>query len=475
MFDTMETGRIVAIVITIVVAQLIGMTLYHLSRRSSQEAAKRAQEKALASGSGDNLLLLAILREMEGLPAPLENRQQVASALSNLLTQQVETKVGSVTKELSRKYEQLVQEKAQESTAVREKYQETLTEQKRTEAVLRSIAEGLVVVNQRGEVVFINPAAERLLGVNSREKLGKPLSENLRDEQLLALIKGPKPGSPVERQEVELKARQDQTKRVLRSSNAVIEDEDGKTVGMVAVLSDVTKQRELDRLKSEFISGVTHELRTPIVAIQHSLGIMLDEAAGDVSESQRSFLTIAQRNLERLNTMVDDLLDLAKLEAHKVELKRVRAPIGPVIQRTCETLSAWAKSKTIRVEQRMQDHLPELSLDPDRVMQILTNLMGNAIKFTPKGGAVTVHAKLRDGGHDLEVTVADTGIGIAKDDLPRLFKKFQQVGERQPGEVNGTGLGLAIAKEIVELHGGTIGVESDLGRGSRFTFTLPVA
>jgi signal transduction histidine kinase len=321
----------------------------------------------------------------------------------------------------------------------------------------------------------MNPSAEKLLGVKQQDKLGQSLADGLGDEQLVSLVKG----NGRESLEVELNAKQDQTKRVVRSSNAVVEDENGRTIGMVSVLTDVTKQRELDRLKSEFVSGVTHELRTPLVAIQHSLGVMLDQAAGEINDSQRNFLTIAQRNLGRLSLMINDLLDLAKLEAGKMDLKKETASIAPVIDHTCETLESWAKSKGITIEKRLPEQVPDLPIDPGRIEQVLNNLVGNAIKFTPKDGRIIIEVVVSEDRSTLDVSVTDTGAGIAEEDLPKLFKKFQQVGQigsRRPGDLGGTGLGLAISKEIVELHGGAIRAEpAPPGHGARFVFRLPLA
>ncbi len=467
-----ETIKLIVIISTVLGALVVSSILTAVSQRSRQsgrhaaEAPARSKPSAPKAVIANGAFLPAILREMESLSVPLAQRQQVATVLSDLLAKQVEATVSSATQEVAHKYEQVVQEKDAQ-------YHVTLTQKQQIDTVMRSMAEGLVVVNPKGEVMFLNPAAEKLLGVNQQDKMGKRLTDGMTDEQLLSLIKNP---DNQEELEVELSAKQDQTKRVLRSSNAVIEDENGRTIGMVSILSDVTKQRELEQLKTDFVSNVTHELRTPIVAIQHSLAVMLQDAAsaGQLSEPQKHFLTIAQRNIERLNGMVNNLLDLAKFEAKRMELQREQASIVPVIRQTCQTLQAWAGSKAIRLEPRLQEGLPEISYDPMRLEQVLHNLVGNAIKFTPKDGTVTIEAARHEDALLIRVSVSDTGPGIAAKDLPKLFSKFQQVGERRAGDLQGTGLGLAITKEIVELHGGKIWAESEQGTGARFVFTLPI-
>ena len=208
--------------------------------------------------------------------------------------------------------------------------------------------------------------------------------------------------------------------------------------------------------------------------MQHALSILSDEVAGPLAEEQQKFVGLTQRNLQRLNTLINDLLDLSKLEAKKMELRLEPVELGPLIHSVCDSVDAWAQSKAISVSWRLPGSLPKVTCDPGRITQVLTNLLGNAIKFTPKQGRVVVEAKVVDGGQALEVSVTDTGVGIAKDDLPKLFNKFQQVGERSAMDISGTGLGLAISKEIVELHRGRIWAESDSAKGAKFAFTLPL-
>ncbi len=466
-----EGSRVVVFFVVILLAQAVAIVLFRFSKQSSRQPEKGSVEgnNPLEALRAPQPLLPAILEETKQLGVPARTQKRIASAFSKLFNKQLETKTRALTQELTHKYEQVVQEKSQEITVLRQQNEERTYQTKQTEAVLRSVADGVVVVNQKGEVMFMNPAAERLFGVESKERLGRPLTEGLTDEQLLSLVKKSLADGE---QEIEFNAKQDQTKRIVRSSNAVVQDESGKAVGMVSILTDVTKQRELDRLRSEFASAVTHELRTPIVAVQHSLSLLSDGTGGQLSESQKKFISIADRNLSRLRILIDDLLDFAKLEARKMVLKPERCSLQSVINEACKTLDAWARSKEIRIEQKIADSLPETDLDPARVTQVLNNLMGNAIKFTPKGGTVTVQAHLPNGNKEIHVTVADTGPGIAKEDIPKLFKKFQQVGRGDASSVSGTGLGLAIAKEIVELHGGSIWAESEKGQGARFTFSL---
>ncbi len=470
--NSFSQARIFVIIVIVILAILMGLLLYNLSRRSSDMDVQR-ERASVPAGSGSQDIDPAIYGEVSRLTRSAEQRQVAAKQLSDLLNQRVEAQVTNVRQELTQKYEHVIQEKTKSEQVVRRRYRETLVEKKQTESVMRSIADGVVVVDNKGKVVFMNPAAEKLLAVEKEKKLGRGLTEDLRDEQLISLVKGDE-GGDAER-DVELNSKLEQTKRVLRASNAVIQDESGKTVGMVAVLSDVTKQRELDRMKSDFVSKVTHELRTPIVAIKHSLAVVQDGSARELSDPQKNFLSIAARNLERLSHLINDLLDLAKLEAKKMELHCSENAIGEVVSATCDTFQAWAASKSLTIQQSVQPSLPRFSFDSDRITQVLHNLVGNAMKFTSAGGSIILGVRLRADDQAIEVGVKDTGVGIAKEDLAKLFQKFQQVGQKNGSEISGTGLGLAISKEIVELHKGRIWVESEPGQGTTFLFTLPLS
>ncbi len=398
-----------------------------------------------------------------------DERRKIAKKVTEVFGKELENKLTLTTRELSKKYEGIIKEKTDSEERAWAKYTDVLTEKKDTDAVIRSVAEGLVVVDSQGKVVMMNPAAEKLLGASSKDKIGKPINDNLKEEQLVSLTKTT-PNSP--NKEIELVSQQDETKKILRASSAVIEDANGRTVGMVSVLSDITKQKELDRMKTNFVSSVTHELRTPLVAMEKSLVLLLNQTAGPLSKTQEEFLNIATRNLKRLSLLINDLLDLSKLEAGKMDLKRETCSIDKVITDSIESFSNWASSKSIKLEKKIESGIPEGKFDPNRVIQVLNNLIGNAIKFTPNNGTITIGASIDRPKQEIMVSVSDTGIGISKEHLPKVFDKFYQAGERVSTDISGTGIGLSIAKEIVELHGGRIWVESEKNSGTKFIFTL---
>ena len=363
---------------------------------------------------------------------------------------------------------------------LKKKNKEAINEKERVENIIHHMAEGLVVVDEDGKILLMNPAAEKLLSVNKEEAAGKLLRENIKDEHLLTYPKELKPDSEGNlTREIELFSPDESTKRVLRTSSAVVENQDGKAVGMVTVLNDITRQKEIEKLKSSFVTNVSHELRTPLIVIQQSLAILGGELKDKLNDTQEKFFTNAKNNLNRLRNLINDLLDMASIEAGKFKLKPDVFEINELVQTLAEFLNGWARAKNITLETAPLPAKTELFIDKDRITQVITNLVGNAIKFTPEGGKINIVLKERIPDDSfknkaIEVSVIDTGMGIDKKDLERIFNKFEQAGVAGPASGGGTGLGLAIAKEIVQMHGGKIWVESEVGRGSKFSFLLPL-
>ncbi|MFH1593310.1 MAG: ATP-binding protein [Candidatus Omnitrophota bacterium] len=454
----------------------IAVLLVHVTRLSIQakiraEEERRKAEYAVLDSFENKTLQENIESTLGELAESKHQSQEISRKVLDILNSEVDKRTKEKTGNLSKKFDAMISEKEKENEVAWKKYKTVLVEKKQTEAIVHSIAEGLVVVDNDGKVVMMNPAAEKLIGSSQEDKLGKHITENLKEAQLVSMAKDSGEGG---KREIELSSQQDETKRTLRASSAVIEDANGRTVGMVSVLSDITKQKELDNLKAKFVANVSHELRTPLLSVEKAVTLILSRTAGEISETQEQFLTVAQKNLKRLSFLINDLLDLAKLEARKMDYKPVPAPIENVINDSIDGLVAWSGSKGVKLEKDIEPGLPTVNVDSNRMIQVLINLIGNAVKFTPTEGIVTIGAKAGKDSGKIEVSVRDTGIGIDKEDLPKVFDKFYQTGERAATDIGGTGIGLSIAKEIVELHGGTIWVESEKGKGTRFAFTLPL-
>lgn len=384
---------------------------------------------------------------------------------------------------VSRRFEDEVTKYVRDATCDLEARNQRLFDEKEmSEGIMRHLAEGLVVVDKNGRIVVMNPAAQKLLEAETKDIVGKTLAESLKKEHLMAVAKSYGSHKPDGRvtEEIELDTKDETTKKVIRASSAVVEDEEGKTVGMVSVLSDITREKEIEEMKSHFVSLVTHELRTPVVTIQKSLELVLGGITGPVNEDQKKFLSVSQMNLTRLNNLINDLLDMSKLEAGKFVLRPLEFDMRDMISDVKVSLTGWANDKQISIQLNLGDEPVIVSADRDRLTQVLVNLVSNALKFTPSKSEVSISMRVFENMEGVcssscvEVVVKDSGIGIEPKDFARIFNKFEQVSLVGPStSIGGTGLGLPIAKEIVNLHGGKIWVESRKGQGSRFIFVIP--
>jgi signal transduction histidine kinase len=244
------------------------------------------------------------------------------------------------------------------------------------------------------------------------------------------------------------------------------------------IISDITERKRAEErlketmeLKSQFILTVSHELRTPLTCIKEAVEVVLEGAAGQINDRQRHFLDIVKRNIERLAMLINDVLDFQRLESGRSKIDISENDIREVVKSVDETMAPAARQKGLNFAVELDGKLPKTWFDSGKIIQVLTNLISNSIKFTPQGGSVTVSI-LRQ-GDELLMRVRDTGLGIPKEDLPKIFERFYRVP--RPGkEIKGTGLGLSIVRKIVDLHHGRIEVESEVDKGTTFTIYLPL-
>ena len=236
------------------------------------------------------------------------------------------------------------------------------------------------------------------------------------------------------------------------------------------IQGELREQKIIDQFKDEFVSTVSHELRTPLSVAKEGISLLLDGVPGRISEKQKNVLFIAKSNIDRLGRIINDLLDISKIEAGKFELRKKKINVSDLVKHVAVSMSPVVEQKGLNLKTSLPKSRLVVCADADRIIQVLMNLVGNAVKFT-KEGHVRISARSTDG--EVECAVEDTGMGIADDDFGRLFQKFVQIKKTGSGGQHGTGLGLVIAKNIVELHGGEISVQSQPDVGSRFVFTLP--
>jgi PAS domain S-box-containing protein len=269
--------------------------------------------------------------------------------------------------------------------------------------------------------------------------------------------------------------------RIIEVSLAVspIRDRDDNVIGYLHLARDITEKKryeqrlkELDQMKSAFVSNVSHELRTPLTAIKASADNMLDRLIGDLSEKQVGYITRIKSNADRLARLINDLLDLSTIEAGKIDLRPMNLPLVNLVKEVAESLRPVAAEKLINLDVAAADLRAVAWADRDKVIQVLMNLIGNALKFTPQGGKVTV-AVVKNATGWMQTSITDTGPGVPAEEVSKVFGRFYQIGQAGKQKTQGTGLGLAISKTLVEMHGGKIWVETEAGKGSTFCFTLP--
>jgi signal transduction histidine kinase/CheY-like chemotaxis protein len=275
----------------------------------------------------------------------------------------------------------------------------------------------------------------------------------------------------VEPQELELE--HDGEQLIVKVAVSAVVDSAGDYIGRVVALRDITTEREIADMKNEFVSTVSHELRTPLTSIKGYVDLILDGSAGEINDVQQEFLGIVKENSDRLVELINEMLDISRIESGRVHLRVEPLNIAESIEGAVDTFRAVMSQTGRTVDVRVPAHLPLVVADRDRVGQVLINLVSNALKYSPGGGEVVVTASHT--GDRVCVAVTDQGLGISKDDLKRLFTKFYRVDSAMTREIGGTGLGLSICKNIIELLGGEVSVKSKLGSGSTFSFTLPVA
>jgi signal transduction histidine kinase len=257
----------------------------------------------------------------------------------------------------------------------------------------------------------------------------------------------------------------------LRAHTAPVKNDLGETMGSVTVLQDISHLKELDKMKSEFIAMVTHELRAPIAAVEQQLTVILNKMAGEVTQKQEQLLSRAKQRTKGLLDLIKDLLDLSKIEAGKMVQYKEPLYLQEVIQRVVELMRAQAENKKIDLRFSPPSQPSMIHADRNSMDGIFSNLISNAIKYTPEGGSVFV--ELGEEGGFVKASVSDTGIGIKREDLSRIFDKFYRVKSSETRQIVGTGLGLSIVKSIVDAHLGSISVESEEGGGTTFIVFLP--
>jgi NtrC-family two-component system sensor histidine kinase KinB len=347
-----------------------------------------------------------------------------------------------------------------------------LVAQQTTEAAIDSLYDPVIVADAAGSVTRINPAAERLFGSRA-ETIGKPIDVVTRDPRIAQSVTDVLQAQAPEASEdaaAVLPWAVDGARRAFRIRSTPMKDADDRLVGVVTLLEDVTHLSEVSRLKSEFIAAASHELRTPLTSVQMGIHLLLEGSGGSLTDRQQDILQVCRDDTARLDRLMRELLDLSKIESGAITPQLVPVRPATLLANAVNPLRLQVEARGVRLVVDAPADLPYVSADPGQIERVIGNLVTNASRATPTGGAITVAASLR--GDEVAISVTDTGVGIPREYLPRIFEPFVQVPHAAGGA---GGLGLTISRRIIESHGGHMTVQSDVGRGSTFTFTIGLA
>jgi two-component system phosphate regulon sensor histidine kinase PhoR len=430
-------------------------------------------QRVLGLAFGVALGVAAVLSVLlaRGLARPLSDMVAVAQRLAGgALEQRVRTtsrdEVGVLGATLNRMAEQL------ESTI-----REVTEDRAQLLAVLTSMVEGVMVLDCCGKILQVNPALERMFMIRGPEARGRFFWEVIRHPEFNELTKHVLEKRQDHGGEITMAA----SGRILRVEASVAGCERENEACAVLVFHDVTRLRQLEKVRKDFVANVSHELRTPLTSIRGYVEALLDGAKEDPEHATR-FLEIIMKQSDRLNLILEDLLQLSQIESGQALFKRDAVNLRLVVERTLAVIKPLADKKGHELAVTLPDDLPPILGDEERLEQVLTNLLDNAVKYTPESGSIRFDARRINGRRRgesslemLELSVTDNGLGIPEPDRPRVFERFYRVDKARSRELGGTGLGLAIVKHIVEGHGGQIWVEGNEPTGSRFVMRFPIA
>ncbi len=410
------------------------------------------------------LILLASLYTSKRVSDPLETMRSISNEyargkLSHRMPDHDSHEIGGLVDSMN---QMAIQLNDRINTIIRQKNEQ--------QAVLSSMVEGVLAIDLNERVININAAAESMLNVSDDLAHGRYIYEVLRNTQIQDFVKR----SLAEQKAIEGEIVLDRGKEYyIQAHGAALRDGAGKHIGTVIVLNDITKIRELENMRRDFVANVSHELKTPITSIKGFVETLQDGAINSPDDARR-FLSIIIKQTERLNGIIEDLLNLSRIEENeeKAGIAFEMQELHGVLKTSLQTCDPQAKESSIRLELECAENL-SAKINEDLIHQAMVNLLNNAIKYSPEGGTISVMVE-RDNDF-VNISVKDDGIGIPKEDQQRIFERFYRVDKERSRQLGGTGLGLSIVKHIVIVHKGKVSVESNLGKGSIFTISIPHA
>ena len=360
------------------------------------------------------------------------------------------------------------------SDTLRESESQLITTEERYKNLLDQANDMIFLLDEKIRFVEMNGKFEEILGYNREDWIGRLMydliSSNDRDAAIKYCWETLKGGTP----RFDLRAVHAKGRIIyLALANSPVMDSDGNITGIMGIARDISESKKIEELQNKFVSHVSHELRTPLTAMREFMALLIDGIPGELNEEQAEYCNRVRVNIDRLTRIIENLLLISSVDEGKIFLEKQLVDIKDLINQVGDTLKITAGKKKIKIKTISENNPPRIYADPDRIVQVLTNLVYNSIKFTPEGGEITIG--IRDSEDKIILSVKDNGIGIKPEDQERIFDRFQQIRGRQSFGTHGTGLGLAISRDIVRLHRGEIWVESEEGVGSTFTVSLPKA
>lgn len=395
----------------------------------------------------------------KSLSHPLQRMSQITKKMAQGdFTQRIDVHSLDEIGQLAQNFNELAQALDRSISALK-------LENDKVESILKNMAEGVLAVDNQGRIITANRQAAAALGFKEDDYAGRPLAELTAYPEIAELFDDIFREREAQSAEFKLKGN-----RIVLAHASLLQEND-EVLGAVAVLQDISKMRQLEELRRDFVANVSHELRTPLTSIQAFAEALMDGLITD-QETHRKYLKVIHEETLRLKRLISELLDLSSMDSGKLNWRMAPLELKGIILSVLEKLKPQLDEKGIRVQTDLADGLPPVLGNGDRMEQVLINLVHNALQFTPRGGHIAVSESLD--GDRIRVSVADNGEGIPEEELPHIWERFHKVDKSRTRGQGGTGLGLSIVKHIIDAHKGHVEVDSELGRGSVFTFYLPV-
>ena len=350
---------------------------------------------------------------------------------------------------------------------------EIITEKNKTQTIIKNIADGVIVTDPDNKIVIMNSVAERFFDIKENEALDQPIEQFIDRKELLDLIDlaGNEDSENDNSVEISIVPRPHRKQLVLQAKSALVISNEGAPLGIVTVFRDITKEKEVDRMKTELVSMVAHELRSPLTSIAGFSELLLDP---DLEKEQlNEYAEIILKESNRLSNLINKFLDISRIESGKSQVNKIPLDLGMLVTNILEYNKQQAEKKMITVDLNIPAELPLVNVDKGMIEEVVLNLFSNAVKYSPENRKILI--SIKEEKDELVVSIKDQGFGISEEALPNLFNKFYRVTDNEEvRDIEGSGLGLSLVKEIVELHEGTTWVESELGKGSTFYFSIPI-